>query len=389
MQRKISNYCLKIAIISLMLWGGLFFTAGPSEAVQLIKKYDIKVPAGKTIEGPVLAAGKTVYIDGTIDGDLYVFSSDVKINGVIKGDLLAIAANIEINGTIEGNLRTLCGTADISGRVEENVSLLGSKINLNSQGIIGKSLLLGALQAELQGEIKNQVCGWGSNVKLRGNIGQGITFFKVGNLTINSGSKVEGDVRYSSINAASISPGATITEEVQWDKKQPQSSPLSTKLLWTVAGLLVWWFLNLLFPGFWNSIVSPAVNRPVAAASWGIAVFLIVPLMALLLLFTVIGVPLALMFLAFYAAIVYMGKIIAGCTLGYILGRRFNFQGRIGISPSVWFLTSYLGIVVLGSLPFAGLFVNVLSICWALGVIVWLFIYKRRQIIAGLRTENQ
>lgn len=356
-----------------------FIAAGPSEAVRQVKANDVKVPAGEIIDGPLLAAGKDVYVDGTVDGDLYVFGSNVIINGTVKGDLLTIAGNLEVNGVVDGDFRALCGTANIDGEVKGNVSSLSRKVVLTPQGVIERGLLMGVMQAKLQGAVKDQVCGWGGDIKLGGEIGSAVTFFNVGQLIVDAPAKIKGVVRYSGTKEATVSPRAAVAGDIQWDKKKPETGSLSIKIVWFIAGLLVWYVLNLLFPGYWSKVILPALNRPFAAMSWGVAVFLVVPFLMLALFLTVVGLPLALMVSGFYIAMIYMGKITLGHTLGHVLARRLKWENRV--KPLIWFLVGYGGIFLLGSLPLVDLTVGIFAPCWTLGVIFLAVMNKRRQIL--------
>jgi len=366
-----------------VLLAAILLHAQPCHAEAQLTKYDITIPAGESHEGPFFAAGKEIIIDGKIKGDLYAVGTNVVVNGTVHGDLLVVSATLKVNGVVKGDVRSLSATANINGQVDGNVSYVGRQLVLTSSGIIDKGLLLVTMQGEVNGSVQNKVCGWGSNIKLGGNLGGGVTLYKVGSLAIEQKAKINGPVRYTGANSADVSPGAALSGKLHWERKEAEGGSLFMTLLWFLAGVLVWYSFNFILPGFWSTLISPALNKPLAAVLWGTTIFLVTPVLVLALLFTLMGIPMALMISGFYVCTLYLGKIIAGQSLGSLFAKRLGWENRF--KPFTWFLLGYVVVVLVGSLPYLNSFVGIISVCWAMGVICWAAVLNRRKILHDSR----
>ncbi|TEB13295.1 hypothetical protein Psfp_03519 [Pelotomaculum sp. FP] len=142
------------------------------------------------------------------------------------------------------------------------------------------------------------------------------------------------------------------------------------------AGILVWAVLALFFPGIWSRLSQTIRQTPGYTLGCGLVLLLLTPLLALLLLITVIGIPLSLALLASYGLLLYSAKIIVGDAVGRLLATRFGWEGRVHtILP---FLLGYVLLLLLTSIPVVGLLIRIIIVCLALGA-VFLAIYRWRQ----------
>ncbi len=375
---KSSGWKMVWGIMMLLVW--VLFNAQPCQAAEHSSKYDIKVPAGEYVEGPFLVAGKDVLVNGVVNGDLYVFGTNVVINGTVTGDLLVVGAIVKLNGNVKGDVRSLSGTIDINGMVDGDVSSLCRQLTVGPMGIVRESLLMLTVHGEIDGSVQKKVCGWGSAINFRGDVGKGVELFNVGRLIFEESARIDGPVRYTSVERADITPGAVLPGNVQWERQKAKEDSGFMILFWFLAGTAVWFVFNVIFPGFWNDLILPALKKPFAAILWGATVFLLIPVLALALLFTLVGIPVALIITGCYITMLYLGKIIAGHTLGKIVVNHFHLANRL--KPFTQFLIGYAALVLLGSLPYVGSFTGIIAVFWAMGVVCLAAVTRRRDILA-------
>jgi hypothetical protein len=119
---------------------------------------------------------------------------------------------------------------------------------------------------------------------------------------------------------------------------------------WIVT-LFFGWVFSALFPERLARVAATSSRRTLLSLLLGILAFLVMPVMAILLIVTVIGLPIGIMLPFAYVALVYAGQIAGTYVLGCKLTRRQI--GERGALPAI----------VAGSLLVASFF--------AVGVILW------------------
>ncbi|MGQ0646647.1 MAG: hypothetical protein ACT4P7_03690 [Gemmatimonadaceae bacterium] len=76
------------------------------------------IPAGTTVEGPVVVAGGNLDVRGTIQGSAISIAADVVVRpgGRVTGDAIAAFGDVRNEGTISGSVKALTGTFGASLR---------------------------------------------------------------------------------------------------------------------------------------------------------------------------------------------------------------------------------------------------------------------------------
>ncbi len=267
------------------------------------------------------AAGKNVSMDGTVNGDAYLAGGDVTLNGTVNGDLLIAGGNLNINGTVTGNIRGAGGNININGKIGKNVSLAGGSIHLSPNANVSGNLTVAG------GNIN-------SSGLLKGNINA-----VVGQLNLASSAKVNGDVTYLSKNKANIAPEASISGTVTQNippkrisQNYPRMSPgmgqattglfTAFKIFGFFSALVVGFILIRILPQFTNRVSETIRIHWLLAFGIGLLALVITPFLILLLLVTVIGIPLAILWLVFVFFDLWLAKILVSFYLGKFIMER-------------------------------------------------------------------
>jgi hypothetical protein len=125
------------------------------------------------------------------------------------------------------------------------------------------------------------------------------------------------------------------------------------------------------FPDFYAAVAQTLRSRVGMSALLGFIALICIPVAALILLFTIIGVPLALMTVALYLALLLVGYVSAGIGLGEWALSRFKSDRagarwwRIGAA-----VLGMLAVSLLGRLPYAGGLVILIALLTGLGALV-------------------
>ncbi len=312
---------LGVAFISVMVLG----LVGVAQAQVVRSGNTVSISADEQVDSMLFAAGNSVDIAGDVNGDVYCAAQNVTINGTVRGDIFCAGQNVRIAGTVEGSVRvagqnvTLGGhvqgsltvasqsfTAEGSSRIERD--LLGGTQTATIDGIVGRDVALGATA----GYINNRV---GRNVK--GNID---------NLTLTSNARVGGAVEFTSAHEPTVNEGAEIASGIKRNnppktETKPRYAPLAftfmTILYIFVALLLVILALAVLIPQVLHDASTRLLRQPGKVIGIGFLAGLVVPVLIILLIISIVGIPLAILVTLLWCVI----AMLSGPYAGYALGR--------------------------------------------------------------------
>jgi hypothetical protein len=143
----------------------------------------------------------------------------------------------------------------------------------------------------------------------------------VEHLSLGAAAIIGGDLTTRSAVAADISPTAVVkgktTNELtirddQTFRHLMRAAGVMSFLMFTVAGLLCFW----LFKNRSKQLVAHGLATFSKELLRGILLLIILPILFILLLVTVLGVPLAIIGFLLYVATIVLAKIFAGIMLG-------------------------------------------------------------------------
>jgi hypothetical protein len=218
----------------------------------------------------------------------------------------------------------------------------------------------------IEGTVTESVVVFNGRTEISGTVDEDVVVFN-GRVLIRSGAEVGGNV--SSREDPEIEEGATVRGKVESIANRVDFENLG------FAGRIAWWIgysvstlilglLLLMFaPRFDVAIADVVRSRMGAAFGFGAAAFFLVPIVAVILLVTIVGIPLGL-FVLLALALLY--------TLGYVAGA--HALGRLLVKPPRSRFLAYLaglGILRLVALvPFLGGLVWLVASIFGLGALV-------------------
>ncbi|MCI0636313.1 MAG: hypothetical protein L0206_20720 [Actinobacteria bacterium] len=216
--------------------------------------------------------------------------------------------------------------------------------------------------ATIDGTVAETLVVFNGRTEITGTVGEDVIVFN-GGVVLRAGARVGGDV--VSRQAPQIEVGATVGGsvddlETRWD-------------FWevTFVGRFVWWLaytastlvlglvLLLLAPGLDPASIRALRDRLGATIGFGVLWFILLPVVAVLLFVTIVGIPLGL-FLLLALALVY--------SIGYVVGALA--LGRLVVKPPasryVGFLAGWGALRLIALVPFLG------GLAWLVGTVVGL-----------------
>lgn len=351
------------------------------------------------VKGILFSAGNTVSVDGESE---YAF---------IAGMSAALNGDVGRDAFIAGN------NVGISGNVARDLYAAGNLVNI--RGTVGRDIFVGGKTVSLGGEIGGNVYLSADNIQLADDLRIG------GTLRFNESAKVTGPKEL--LDAAVIyadntqpepevqpeaaaqpeagtqsestpEPGITITyngsSEFSASTEPAREKNLIVSrlksFLFTYIGLLLVAYFFLWLTPLWENQDSKYAGADFGkyAATFGIgfAVLIVVPIAAIILMITGIGVRPAFVMLFVYIAALVAAPVFLGFVLGSLLWRRAfkrpcNYWAELAIG--------ILAARVLVLLPFVSFAVRLVSTCFGLGsVACMLGKGKKRAEVPALPEEN-
>jgi cytoskeletal protein CcmA (bactofilin family) len=261
------------------------------------------------------------------------------VDGVVNGDLIAAGGTILLTGEVTQDVRIAGGNINIDGTIGRNLTVGGGNVDIASTAQIGGSVLAGAgtlnLGAPVAGNVLAGVGQLTVSNAIAGDLETG-----VGQLSLTSNAQVGGDLSYWSEEDASIASNAAVAGQVQkhrsgvsqknfeevgmdFSQARRQFSQVAG-FVGSLSFLIVAFLLAHFYPKFSQNTVTTLKSNPWKSLLVGILAVIATPIIVVLLMITVIGIPLGLMLLAVYFIYLYLAKFAVVLWAGMELAKRVS-----------------------------------------------------------------
>lgn len=353
--------------------------SAPVLAADLRSGDTVTVASGDVVDDDLYIAGGSIVIDGTINGDLWAVGRDVTVNGTVNGSLVAVAQTVEVNGDVARAARLGGEWLDIRGDVGGDLIAFSGTLNVASAAVIGGDLLLGVGNTRIDGLIEGDVKGGGGEVTIAGGV-QGDVELQVDNLTVAPMAKIQGDLTYTSENEADIESGAQVggatthnVPEVEEAAEAATAAAIAGILMGKVVAFLMILVIGiitvLIAPRRMVSVADSIRTRPLPSLGWGAVIVFAAPIAAIVVCFTVIGIPVGLIALAVWGIAVYLSQIPVALLIGRLILRRLGDVESKGVLLGALALGLVI-LVILRAIPFLGFWVGLATALFGLGAVV-------------------
>ena len=316
------------------------------------------VTVTQPVAGDLLAAGREIIVADKVGGDAAAAGGSVRLDGTISDNTYAAGGQVYVNGTIARNARLAGGTVEIypSSRIEGGASIAAAQIRMN--GSLG-----GYLQAT------------GGNIYINGPVGGDVEAMG-GQIELGPNARINGKLRYRSRSELKQDPGAQVLGGIEQLPFQGRMARRAGRgflwgllLFWTLGLMLVVAILLVLLPGF-PKVITTLEARPGMSALLGFALLVCIPIASLILLITLIGAPLALLTIAAYFVLLFVGYLAAAAAIGdWILKRvRHGTLETIGWRVAAAICGIFI-IALLGRVPVLGGLIGFVALIMGMGAV--------------------
>jgi len=200
-----------------------FALIAPVAAGDFRSDTTVTVGEGESIDDDLYVGAGQVVIDGTVNGDATIGSGTVRVNGTVNGSLNVGAGTVEVSGDVTGAVRVSAGTVRIAGSVGRDLVVFAGTTTIDSSAEIAGDVAGAGGTMTIDGTVGGNLLASGGTIDLSGSV-DGAIEVTVGELTIESGAVVGGDVTYTSANEATIDGevGGEVTQH------EPQAAPMTS-----------------------------------------------------------------------------------------------------------------------------------------------------------------
>lgn len=357
------------------------------------KERIVTLGSDEIVNEDYFAFGDTVEINGTVNGDVYVAAKKVLIEGKINGDLLAAAGSVNISGNVLQDARIAAGKITITGNIQRNITIAGGSVELLDQGSVKGSVLAFGGDVLISAPVGSNVKVTAGELLISSSI-DGNVEATAGDIRLTSKAKINGDFLYQSDEKASIDPGAVISGTVT-KKDVPQFFEISPKKVYGIffgtyivtalinfgATLLIGLLLLYFYPAFMMRTANLLRAKTLSSLGVGFLAFILTPVLIILLMFTILGIPLAFIIAGIYIIYLYISRVFVIFWLGHSFVNRKSRTMRTGWS----FLAGLIIFSLLTLIPVIGGIINFLSTVIGLGVLL----FAKKELYAHLRQQNR
>lgn len=277
----------------------------------------------KATIGALNALGGSVLVDAPVDGDLRAAAGSVKVGtgAPIAGDASLAGGSIVVRGAIQGDLHVAGGQVTIDAPVTGDAYVASGSLTLGPQARIG-------------GRLK----------------------FRGGELHRDPAAVVMGGVSHA---------------PSRWQRHEPaERSPFAHGWLWTAGLVVLAALLAAVFPGASQRMAQELRARPWHTPAVGFLAITAIPLAAVLMMITLIGIPFGLLAILLYVALLFVGYVWIAVVVGGMLLDRFKPETAALIAWRVG--AAMLAMVVLAiavRVPFVGGVVKFAALLAGVGMI--------------------
>lgn len=318
-----------------------------------------------------LSAG-SVELLGTVNRDASIAAGDATIEGNVAGSVNLAAGRADVSGIVGGSVRVAAGTVTVSGDIGGDLVIAGGRVEIPSQASIAGDLILTGGSVDLRGSVAGDVEGSVMNMSIGGTIAGNVDV-DTSRFEIVGSARITGNVTYTSASSGSIAPSATIggtlerREGTPWGGSDGWLEQSSGRLLRTLWALIAGVVIVAVAPRLAAAIARNG-RSVVAAMGVGLLTLIAVPILAIGLTVTLIGLPTGLILVALFVIALYLSQVFAGLAIGrFILPNGWN-DGSRGFN----LLAMTIGVIIIAAasfipVPFASGVIAALVTLWGVG----------------------
>jgi len=356
--------------------------------------YGSEVVISQPTHEDLYISGGTVRIEAPVQGDVVVCGGNVIISDTVRGSILLAGGDVTINGYTVGHIRCAGGRVHINGSIGGDLVAGAGEITTSNKTVINGGILLGGGTVVINGTVLDKVIASAGDLTLNATVEHELKS-KSGKITVNG--TIKGPATLAA-NTITIGANAAFNDSVHYwtpdNKVDFRQSVLAGKPVydaslkiqsssWAYLGfatllMMLWYLMAVLAVIVLLQVVlrramekagAEAVLKPGASLGWGLLFLVATPVIAVVLVVTLIGIPLGLVLLALYIIVIIFSLSITSVVASNWLKLRFKTNWGDGKLILFAFLL-FIGFKMLSAIPFFGWIIGLTLVSMALGAVI-------------------
>lgn len=351
------------------------------------------------IEDDLYIGGAQVIVREKIDGDLLIAAGDVKVHGNTTEDLLVAAGNATLYGDVGDDLRLAAGNVNIGAQIQDDVFIAAGSAKFDRLSHIVGDARISARDVVLDGHIEGNVTIQANEVVITGVI-DGIVEIEASEVLIDgvlhSSSTIISDRIIIERN------GLFNADLTYWNEAgvrdfgyaiqngsarfDPELAPRSSRFKpWSfqerllgpigrfITSISFGSFFILLFAlitrTFFHEAARTLEERPKFCIFRGITYFIVTPIIFIILLMTIVGIPVALLMASSYAFSLYFARPLSSLVLARVLEQHYKKKWSDWIFAAVG-IGVFALLKFLSYIPYIGWIITIVVVSGAYGALL-------------------
>ena len=359
--------------------------------------FTVSVP----VQDDLYVAGGLVHVNEMVAGDLIIAGGEIEVSGDINQDVIAAGGAVNLRGHVFDDVRAVGGEMEIAGTVGDDLIIAGGNIRLTKDAVIeGDAYVFGGLLI-IDGLVKGNLRTAGGDVILTGNVN--------GDIDVNSDAfQIEGVVKGNAqviSEEAKVGENAFIAGDLEYwisDDNEPYANKVggainynpelravtkdiletTAKGAFKVALMAIFGYsllaaalfilvMLLITKTYFNDCSMKAIKTPGRSALIGLLYFVCTPVIGVLFLITVIGIPISLFIFMMYGFMIFFAKPLTAIVLAKSTEIRYRKKKKWG-KKKIFFVSLgyFIALKVIGIIPVIGWVLVLIGVLIAFGAML-------------------
>lgn len=336
----------------------------------------------KEMAGDRFIAGGTVRHDTPVDGDLIGVGGDVEVTAAVKGDVVVLGGDVRLRAPVGSDVYAAGGTVTIESSVGGNARVAGGNAEVTGTGSVTGNLSIAGGDVVILGPVKGHVQAAGGNVLIDSEVGGDVTA-ATGSLELGPNARIAGKLEYKGPDDIRRHPDAQVAGGIEKKEARTRETRRHVQTvtrdrsfslggwLWTLGLIGLAALLAAAFPAATKRLGGELRENTGLVFLLGFVVLAGLPIFAVILMVTIIGLPLALVVILLYLLLLLVGYVAIAVVMGELALNRYksDMAARLGWRVGAAVL-AMLALAVLGRIPFLGGLVVFAALLAGIGAIM-------------------
>lgn len=335
----------------------------------------------RTLGSDRFAAGCPLHIAQQVAGDLLAASCDLDVGSAVAGDAALAGGSVRLDASVGGGLYAAGGKVFLNGSVGRNVRAAGGHVQIGPDAKISGNVSVAGGDVAMRGTVKGYLSAAGGHVLIDGPV-EGDVIASGGHVELGPNARIGGKLKYRT-NDFQRDPAAQVAGSVEalaahramHEDGSPWHRRTGGRWIWSAGVMLMAVLLAAAVPAVSARMAEELRSHPWLSLLWGLVAFACIPVAAVLLLITIIGIPLAILAFLLFLALLLAGQAVTVASIADLVLRRYRPADAARAAWRAGFaILAALGLALLVRVPYLGGLVALVAILAGIGVIAaWAF----------------